>query len=76
MGNPLNARLSRIEERLPIPQRFAKIARLVASQEEEDAVYDLARQQGLDVGPGSKDVVVIRLVAATWPDGRHEGSCS
>lgn len=43
---------------------YPRVVRLVVNDGEEAEAYRMAEEMGLDVGPNSRDILIIRLIAA------------
>ncbi|NKK41686.1 hypothetical protein [Rhizobium leguminosarum] len=65
MPSSLLPRLSKLELIAGPKKEYPKVVRLVVNEGEEQDAYRQAAEMGLDTSPESKDILVIRLIAAS-----------
>ena len=64
MAANLMSRIEKLEASSRAEERtYPRVVRLVVNEGEEAEAYRMAEEMGLHVGPDSRDIVVIRLVA-------------
>lgn len=65
MPSNLVPRLNKLELIAGPKKEYPKVVRLVVNEAEEQDAYRQAAEMGLDTSPESKDILVIRLIAAS-----------
>jgi hypothetical protein len=65
MPSNLVPRLNKLELIAGPKKEYPKVVRLVVNEGEEQDAYRQAAEMGLDTSPESKDVLIIRLIAAS-----------
>ncbi|RFB87211.1 hypothetical protein B5K08_22455 [Rhizobium leguminosarum bv. trifolii] len=65
MPSNLVPRLNKLELIAGPKKEYPKVVRLVVNEGEEQDAYRQAAEMGLDTSPESKDILVIRLIAAS-----------
>ncbi|MBY2932705.1 hypothetical protein [Rhizobium leguminosarum] len=65
MPSNLVPRLNKLELIAGPKKEYPKVVRLVVNEGEEQDAYRQAAEMGLDTSPQSKDILVIRLIAAS-----------
>ncbi|MBY5388494.1 hypothetical protein [Rhizobium leguminosarum] len=65
MPSSLLPRLNKLELIAGPKKEYPKVVRIVVNDGEEQDAYRQAAEMGLDTSPESKDILVIRLIAAS-----------
>ncbi|MGZ2458701.1 hypothetical protein [Rhizobium anhuiense] len=65
MPSSLLPRLNKLELLAGPKKEYRKVVRLVVNEGEEQDAYRQAAEMGLDTSPESKDILIVRLIAAS-----------